>query len=56
MRRSGPSIGIKFGIEYTHTIGVAELYDHEGYFTGLYYRTVVDPAIAKRSASKWARK
>jgi hypothetical protein len=40
-----PKYGINFGIEYTHTIGVAELYDYEWYFAG-FFRTVIDPAVA----------
>ncbi len=42
-----PKYGINFGIEYTHAIGVAELYDYEWYFSG-FYRTVNDPAVAKQ--------
>ncbi len=29
-----PKHGINLGVEYTHTIGVAELYDYEWYFSG----------------------
>jgi hypothetical protein len=29
-----PKYGINLGIEYTHTIGVAELYDYEWFFSG----------------------
>jgi hypothetical protein len=41
-----PKSGITLGVEYTHTIGVAELYDYEWYFAG-FYRTVFEPEIAK---------
>ncbi len=44
-----PKHGINFGVEYTHTIGVAELYDYEWYFSG-FPRTVRDPEIAKALA------
>ena len=30
-----PKYGINLGVEYTHTIGVAELYDYEWYFSRL---------------------
>ena len=40
-----PKYGINLGIEYTHTIGVAELYDYEWYFSG-FYRTVTNPELA----------
>ncbi len=42
----GPKYGINFGIEYTHTKGVAELSDHEWYFRDS-YRTAVGPVVAK---------
>ena len=42
-----PKYGIDLGVEYTHTIGVAELYDYEWFFTG-FPRTVED---ANRRAS-----
>ncbi len=29
-----PKYGIDLGVEYTHTIGVAELYDYEWFFAG----------------------
>ena len=41
-----PKYGINFGIEYTHTMGVAELYDYDWYFGG-FPRKVRSPAIAK---------
>jgi hypothetical protein len=41
-----PKSGINLGVEYTHTIGVAELYDYEWYFAG-FPRTVYDPEIAR---------
>jgi len=34
-----PKYGINLGIEYTHTVGVAELYDYEWYFGG-FLRTI----------------
>ena len=40
-----PKYGINHGVEYTHTLGVAELYDYEWYFNG-FPRTVRDPAVA----------
>jgi hypothetical protein len=39
--------GISFGIEYTHTRGVAELSDYEWYFSGS-LRMVIGPVIANR--------
>ena len=39
--------GINFGIEYTHTQGVAELYDHDWYFSG-FLSTVIGPATARQ--------
>jgi hypothetical protein len=42
----GPKYGINFGIEYTHTTGVAELSDYEWYFSSS-YRTAVGPVVAK---------
>ncbi len=41
-----PKYGINLGVEYTHTMGVAELYDYEWYFAG-FERIVRDPAVAK---------
>jgi hypothetical protein len=41
-----PKYGITFGIEYTHTIGVAELYDYEWYFCG-FPRIVRRERVAK---------
>ena len=41
-----PKYGINFGIEYTHTTGVAELDDYEWYFSG-FHRTAAGPEIAK---------
>ena len=29
-----PKYGIEYGVEYTHTMGVAELYDYDWYFSG----------------------
>jgi hypothetical protein len=42
----GAKYGINFGIEYTYTPGVAELYDYEWYFSGA-RRAPADPVIAK---------
>lgn len=41
-----PKYGINHGIEYTHTIGVAELYDYEWYFNGFPWK--VRGAFANR--------
>jgi hypothetical protein len=41
-----PKYGITLGIEYTYATGVAELADHDWYFTG-YYRPVAGPDLAK---------
>ncbi|HKI20384.1 MAG TPA: YfhO family protein, partial [Isosphaeraceae bacterium] len=41
-----PKYGINLGVEYTHTLGVAELYDYEWYFAG-FPRAIRDPAFAK---------
>ena len=41
-----PKYGINLGVEYTHTIGVAELYDYEWYFNG-FLRTVRTAEVAK---------
>jgi hypothetical protein len=38
--------GINYGIEYTHTQGVAELYDHDWYFGG-FLRVLIGSVIAK---------
>ena len=40
-----PKYGIDQGIEYTHTIGVAELYDYEWYFNA-FHRKVDDARVA----------
>ena len=40
-----PKYGINFDIEYTHTMGVAELYDYEWYFGG-FYRIIRDQTLA----------
>jgi hypothetical protein len=42
-----PKYGISLGVEYTHTQGVAELYDYEWYFGG-FPRTVRDQKVADR--------
>jgi hypothetical protein len=39
--------GINSGVEYTRTIGVAELYDYEWYFTGFFWG-IHDPELARR--------
>ena len=31
-----PKYGINFGIEYAHTLGVAEIYDYEWYYGGFF--------------------
>jgi hypothetical protein len=41
-----PKYGINYGIEYTHTMGVAELYDYEWYFGG-FPRIVRSSEVAK---------
>jgi hypothetical protein len=41
-----PKHGITSGVEYTHTMGVAELYDYEWYFGG-FLRTVRTPQTAR---------
>jgi hypothetical protein len=41
-----PKHAINLGIEYTHTVGVAELYDYEWYFNG-FPRIVRKPEAAK---------
>jgi hypothetical protein len=43
----GPKYGINFGIEYTYTTSVSELYDYAWYFEGP-SRIVIGPAIAKQ--------
>jgi hypothetical protein len=42
-----PKYGIDLGVEYTHTIGVAELYDYEWYFNG-FNRNVDNAETARR--------
>ena len=42
-----PKHGIIFGLDYTHTMGVAELYDYEWYFGG-FHRKVRSAEIAKQ--------
>ena len=41
-----PKYGINHGVEYTYTLGVAELYDYDWYFNG-FPRIVRDPEIAE---------
>jgi hypothetical protein len=41
-----PKYGINFNVEYTHTLGVAELYDYEWYFGG-FPRTIRDKDVAQ---------
>jgi hypothetical protein len=41
-----PKYGITLGVEYTHTIGTAELYDYEWYFNG-FMRKVHKPEVAE---------
>ena len=40
-----PKYGINLGVEYTHTFGVGEIYDHEWFFGGS-PRTVRNPVMA----------
>jgi hypothetical protein len=42
----GSKYGINFGIQYTHTTGVAELSDYEWYFSGGFL-TTIGPEVAK---------
>jgi hypothetical protein len=42
-----PKYGINFGVEYTHTMGVGELYDFDWYFSG-FPRNIHDPEVARR--------
>jgi hypothetical protein len=44
-----PKHGINLGVEYTHTMGVAELYDYEWYFGG-FLRKVRSPEMARALA------
>jgi hypothetical protein len=46
-----PKYGIDLGVEYTHAIGVAELYDYEWYFNG-FARKVDDAGLAHRLGIK----
>ena len=41
-----PKYGINHGVEYTYTLGVAELYDYDWYFNG-FPRILRDPELAK---------
>ncbi len=41
-----PKYGINFGVEYAHTLGVAELYDYEWYYGG-FLRKVRDEQTAR---------
>lgn len=41
-----PKYGINLGVEYTHTLGVAELYDYEWFFGGFPYSTSPEYAAA----------
>ena len=41
-----PKYGIEMGVQYTHTFGVAELYDYEWFFSG-FPRKVRDATIAR---------
>jgi Bacterial membrane protein YfhO len=42
-----PKYGINLGVEYTHTLGVAEIYDYEWYFNGFLWK-IHDPQIARQ--------
>ena len=46
-----PKYGIEFGVEYTHTMGVAQLYDYEWFFDA-FPRTIDDPGTAVRLGIK----
>jgi hypothetical protein len=41
-----PKYGINLGVEYTHALGVAQLYDHDWYFSG-FLRTIRDSGAAR---------
>jgi hypothetical protein len=41
-----PKHGINHGVQFTHTLGVAELYDYEWYFNG-FPRKIHDPGVAR---------
>ena len=41
-----PKYGIPYGLEYTHTVGVAELYEYE-WFYGAFPWTIRDPKMAR---------
>ena len=43
-----PKYGINYGVEYTHTMGVAELYDYEWYFAAGFPWKVHDVTVARR--------
>jgi len=45
-----PKYGINLGVEYTHTVGVAELYDYEWYFGG--FRRAIRPGVAEALGAK----
>jgi hypothetical protein len=51
----GSKYGINFGIEYTHTTGVAELREYEWYFSG-FYRAAIGPEIAMWLGTKVGEK
>ena len=41
-----PKYGINMGVEYTHTLGVAELYDYDWFFNGFPWK-IHDPQVAR---------
>ena len=47
-----PKYGITEGIEYTHTIGVAELFDYEWFFSGFPFRIRETPGSRDRHRSE----
>ncbi len=51
-----PKYGINLGVEYTHTLGVAELYDYEWYFNGFPWHRARRRARRDRWASSWGRR
>src|SRR5262249_84484 len=45
-----PKYGLKYGVEYTHTLGVAELYDYDWFFGG--FPRTIDAETAKALNAK----
>ena len=50
-----PKYGINLGVEYTHTLGVAEIYDYEWYFNGFPWK-IHDPRSPSCWESSWRRR